>query len=46
MEQINTLDEAVKYLIPNFKGMEKYFDEKTEDEFASFCHSQLSGELG
>lgn len=40
-----TLEEAVDYFIPSFKGMEEYFD-KTEDEFAGFCHSQLSGGIG
>jgi len=40
-----TLEEAVDYYIPFFKGMEEYF-EKSEDNFASFCHSQMSGGIG
>lgn len=41
-----TVEEAVDYYIPRFEGMESYFKDMTEDGFASFCHSQLSGGIG
>lgn len=40
-----TLEEAVTELLPRFEGMEEYF-KKSEDSFAAFCHSQLSGGIG
>jgi histidinol phosphatase-like enzyme len=40
-----TLEEAIDYLLPRFEGMEKEF-KQTENEFASMCHSQLSGGIG
>lgn len=40
-----TLEEAVDFLIPKFEGMEEVF-KKTEDSFAAYCHSQLSGGIG
>ena len=40
-----TLSEAVDYFIPAFKGMEEDF-KRSEDSFAGFCHSQLSGGIG
>lgn len=40
-----TLKEAVDSLVPKFEGMEEYF-KKTEDSFAAYCHSQLSGGIG
>jgi len=42
---LTTLDEAVSYLLPRFEGMEKYM-QKSEEEFTSFCHSELSGGIG
>ena len=45
MDLPKTLEEAVEYYIPFFDGMESYF-KMTEDSFASFCHSQLSGGIG
>lgn len=44
--QIQTLQQAVGYLLPRFKGMEKYFKQYSEDDFAAFCHSQRSGGIG
>lgn len=41
-----TLEEAVTYYLPRFDGMESYFLEKSESEFAAFCHSQMSGGIG
>lgn len=41
-----TLQEAVDYLIPRFEGMEECFTKYNEDEFAGFCHGQLSGGIG
>lgn len=40
-----TLSEAIDYFIPAFKGMENEL-ERDEDNFAAFCHSQLSGGIG
>ena len=40
-----TVEEAVDYFIPMFEGMEEYF-EKSEDSFAAYCHSQMSGGIG
>jgi len=40
-----TLEESVDYYTPSFKGLEHLF-ENSEDNFASFCHSQLSGGIG
>ncbi len=40
-----TINDAVKVLIPMFKGMENYM-ETNEDSFAAFCHSQVSGGIG
>jgi len=39
-----TLDEAVDYYLPKFKGPNWFND--SEDSFASFCHSMLSGGIG
>lgn len=41
----NTVEEAVDALMPRFKGMEDVF-KRDIDNFASFCHSQLSGGIG
>lgn len=46
VEQPEDLAEAIKYINPQFDGMEKYFEDKDEDSFAAFCHSQLSGGIG
>ena len=40
-----TVQECVDYYLPKFEGMDSYF-EMNENEFASFCHSQLSGGIG
>lgn len=40
-----TLSEAVEFFTPAFNGMEKEF-ERDIDDFAAFCHSQLSGGIG
>ena len=40
-----TLNEAIEYIYPRFEGMDKYF-KTSEDDFAAFCHSQLSGGIG
>lgn len=45
-EQPKNLKEAIDHINSNFDGMEKCFEEKTEDSFAAFCHSQLSGGIG
>ena len=45
MEKPANTEEAVKYLLPMFEGMEQYFND-SEDNFAAFCHSQLSGGIG
>ena len=39
------IDETVQELLPKFTGMEEYL-KKSEDSFAAFCHSQLSGGIG
>ena len=43
---MKTLDEAIELILPQFEGMESYIIERSEDEFAAFCHSQLSGGIG
>ena len=40
-----TIEDAMKILTPMFNGMSELHT-KTEDEFAAFCHSQLSGGIG
>lgn len=45
MKEPKTVDEAVDVLISRFVGLSHLF-EKSEDDFASFCHSQLSGGIG
>lgn len=40
-----TLEETVDYFIPWFEGMNDEF-QQSEDDFASFCHTQLSGGIG
>lgn len=45
INEIKTVDNAVDYLIPMFEGMDNYFN-MSEDDFAAFCHSQLSGGIG
>lgn len=46
IDEILNLQQAVSHMNANFDGMENYFYTKTEDEFATFCHSQLSGGIG
>lgn len=45
-EKPKNLAEAIEHMNHNFDGMDKYFDEKDEDSFAAFSHSQLSGGIG
>lgn len=46
MEKPQNLKEAIDFMNPIFDGMESFFEEKNEDSFAAFCHSQLSGGIG
>lgn len=41
-----TLEAAIAYVMPGFKGMENFIKKYDENEFAAFCHSQLSGGIG
>lgn len=43
---ISNLDEAINFITPMFKGMDNIFSSKSEDEFAAYCHSQMSGGIG
>ncbi len=47
MANPTTVNEVLEDLLPKFEGMEDYLGKGvSEDGFASFCHSQLSGGIG
>jgi len=43
---LSPLDAAIDEILPMFEGMEPMAKARTADEFATFCHSQLSGGIG
>lgn len=45
-DKVRNLREAISHINANFDGMDSYWQNKTEEEFANFCHSQLSGGIG
>jgi hypothetical protein len=45
MKKPKNVKQAVDELLPRFEGMYDIFN-KTEDDFAAFCHSQWSGGIG
>lgn len=46
ISELKTIDDTVDFWFSWFTGMEKIPQAKTEDLFAAYCHSQLSGGIG
>jgi len=46
LEDVKTLDDAVQYQLPRFKGMEHYVLNYPKEQFIAFCHFQASGGIG
>lgn len=44
--EIITLDKAIEHILPMFDGCEDMMKKYSEDSWAIFCHSQLSGGIG
>lgn len=46
-QSVTNIDEAIELFLPRFDGLEETDAfKKGEDDFAAFCHSQMSGGIG